>query len=561
MRNRALVVMLIGGFLWPALVLSEDMTSRVRQAVERSTLDQSGTKPFHLKAILAPTVERDKVSGRTGQVEIWWESPTRWRREVRSPEFHQIEIVDGTRDWQKNEGDYFPEWLRETAVALVKPVPPLDHVLLEVMSADIHKLSGQTHAQWMNMGSDGTVSKGIGAGIALNDSDGLVFYGGEVGWSGLFHDYRDFHGRNVARAVSVGSPEVTAKVTVLEDLPVEPVDLFDGGALGGDAQTIRTEVVDEGALRKNLLSAEPVQWPTLEDGPLDGAMVTTVIVDRVGRVRDVATMVSDNPGLDDVARKWVSTLRFKPYFVNGSPVQVVSTLMFPFKTKRPAGVENFESARTYFERGRIVGFPAAKGDGPYTVRTEFMVRGSSGVVEAGHYQDVWANATHWRREVWLGKSHLVRAENGEKRYRLEDGPDVGILRLVLHVMEPIPAIDTFVEPDWKVKRQEVNGVPAVRVAAGPEDATGKMEEGNSRAFWFDADGRLLQAITSGVQIGRINFTSFDGSQVAQLIEVRVKNGLAMQLRVNSLQLGSGEPTDGFVIKGHEYTRAFTDEVR
>jgi hypothetical protein len=59
--------------------------------------------------------------------------PTRWRRGVRSPEFHQIEIVDGIHQWQSNDGDYFPEWLRELAVALVRPVPlPMDVLVQRV---------------------------------------------------------------------------------------------------------------------------------------------------------------------------------------------------------------------------------------------------------------------------------------------------------------------------------------------------------------------------------------------------------------------------------------------
>jgi len=95
-------------------------------------MNQAGTKPFHLKAVLAPSFERDKDSGRTGDVEIWWSSPTRWRREVRSPGFHQIDIMDGGHEWQKNEGDYFPEWLREVSVELVSPVPFLDQVLEQV---------------------------------------------------------------------------------------------------------------------------------------------------------------------------------------------------------------------------------------------------------------------------------------------------------------------------------------------------------------------------------------------------------------------------------------------
>jgi len=44
---------------WPAFSHSENLVKDVKQSVTRSTLDQPGTKPFHLKATIAPeTAER-----------------------------------------------------------------------------------------------------------------------------------------------------------------------------------------------------------------------------------------------------------------------------------------------------------------------------------------------------------------------------------------------------------------------------------------------------------------------------------------------------------------------
>ena len=137
MVRRFLVTLCLSSFCALA-THAEDLTGLVRKVVEKSTLDQPGTKPFHLKAAYAPSLERDKDSHRTGEVEIWWESPTKWRREVRSPEFHQIAIVDGAKQWQKNEGDYFPELERELAVAIVRPAPlPMDILLQRVKTAEI----------------------------------------------------------------------------------------------------------------------------------------------------------------------------------------------------------------------------------------------------------------------------------------------------------------------------------------------------------------------------------------------------------------------------------------
>jgi len=188
----------------------------VRKAVKQSTLNQPGTQPFHLRATIVPT--SDTASKRTGQVEIWWKSPTEFKREVRSSDFHQIVITNAGREWQKNEGDYFPEWLRETAVALIEPIPQLDQVREQMKTGEVRSLAGNTYASWMSFSTDGNIRKSIGCTVALNDKTGLLFYGGCLGWGALFKDYKDFHGRSVARILTAGSPEITATVTILEDL-------------------------------------------------------------------------------------------------------------------------------------------------------------------------------------------------------------------------------------------------------------------------------------------------------------------------------------------------------
>jgi hypothetical protein len=316
---------------FPIHARSEDDSARVRDAVKRSTLDQDGTTPFHLKAVLAPTLERYRDSGRSGEIEIWWQSPSRVRREVRSPEFHQIEIIDGDRRWQKNEGDYFPDWLRQTAVALIRPIPSLDQVLAKVEGSDKKKLMGSTYYQWSVMSSDGAVEKGMGASVALTDSTGLLFYCGEPGWGAIYHDYRKFHDRMVGRTVGVGSPEVTAKIVVLEDLHDVPSALFDAQAAGADPHPIQMVVVNELSLRKHLLELPKITWPAVQNGPQEGVLTTDVVVDRKGNVREIGPIVSANPAMNDTARKAISTMRFSPYLVNEEPVQVFSRITMPFK--------------------------------------------------------------------------------------------------------------------------------------------------------------------------------------------------------------------------------------
>jgi hypothetical protein len=263
----------------------------------------------------------------------------------------------------------------------------------------------------------------------------------------------------------------------------------------------------------------------------------------------------------ETAAKAFDSWRFKPYLVNGEPVQVVATVSMPFKTTRPAGAENFASAREYFERGRIANFPAASGKKAYLLHAEFTA-GSQKGIQKGRYEDTWIDESHWRREAWFGSSHFIRTQDGTKRYRGEDGSDVGLLRIIVHLMEPIPAIDTFTESDWRIKSEPVDGVAAVRLAVGPEDANGKMEEGNSRAFWFDKDGILLQAVSSGVEIKRKDFARFDDVQIAKRVEIYKATKLAALIEVKELLEGEQVPKTKFAPGGtQEYKRQFTDEVR
>ncbi len=391
-------------------VASQDVIKEVRRAVEKSTLDQPGTKPFHLRASFGP-LRSDGDDAKSGSLEIWWESPGCWRRELHSREFSQIEIVKDGRDWQKNEGDFFPEWLREGAVAVVKPVPDLDHVLSQVKTAEVRVLFGETHISWVDMGTDGTVSKGIGSALTLR-RDGSFAGGSGIGWAFYVQhidggDYTDFHGRAVARQFEAGA---LVRVELLEDLKGTPADFFDAPA-GGDAP-IRTLVVDEATERKNLIASSMPLWPPLEQGPLTGVTLSDVVIDRAGKVREVGTPVSDNPGLNGTAVDWIRGMRFKPMLLNGQPVQVVTTITLPFKTTRPAGMESFDSARSYFEKGREASFLAARGTTPYVLQAELTARDSSGAVEKGTYTDTWVSNLKWRREAVLGASRYVRARNG-----------------------------------------------------------------------------------------------------------------------------------------------------
>lgn len=310
----------------------------VKEAASHSTLAAPGGAPFHLKATISDQKNHDPQWDAT--VEEWWQSPTTWRREFRSSSFTQTIVVSGAKVREEDNGPVFPELLRNLTVELVDTVPRLDQL------AALHKMvikpdgtAGQIRASWTIPGTDGTTTKNIAASIAISRDTGLMMYGGDIDWDVSLHDFAGFHGKQIARrltAQSKGGPQLTAQITLLEDLSASDSKLFAIHKATPLKKQLRVEVVPELELRKLSLSTPAPHWPDVATGKTSGAMVMRVVVDREGYVRSVDDYFSDNPALQQAAQQQIIKWRFKPYLDHGIPVQVISTLTFPFSVNQTA---------------------------------------------------------------------------------------------------------------------------------------------------------------------------------------------------------------------------------
>jgi len=172
-------------------------------------------------------------------------------------------------------------------------------------------------------------------------------------------------------------------------------------------------VLAEEEMRKNLLTGKDIVWPAVTDGPLEGVVWTEAVLDRTGKIREMVPPIADNPGVAGAAEQGFSAMQFQPVMRNGDPVQALARISVRFKTVRPEGMETFDSARNYFEKGRRASFLAAGASTPYVLRAEFQTGTSSGI-HIGRYEDTQLSATEWKRELTIGSSHLVRTQSGEK---------------------------------------------------------------------------------------------------------------------------------------------------
>ena len=223
----------------------------------------------------------------------------------------------------------------------------------------------------------------------------------------------------------------------------------------------------------------------------------------------------------------------------------------------------FEPSWSYFQRGRTSGFPSFVPGSHYRLKATFQIPTPINGLATGRYEDTFFDLTHWRREAWVGSSHLVRARDGDKRYFEADGEDSRILLMVLRVLEPIPDTDTFDSSVWRISHDKVGDVPTTRLAYGPETRAGELVPGESQGFWFDSSGKLLRAFTGGVDVLRSDFMDYNGAQIAQTSVVRVSSGgVAMRVNISSVaRLTSRPPEWTFVVANHESRRQAGDEIR
>ena len=95
-----------------------------RDAALKSTLAQPGAAPFHLRGVISDQAKHDPQWD--AEVEIWWSSPTRYKRVFHCASFSQSLTVDGAKVQETDSGPVFPELLRNLTVELIDPIPRLD---------------------------------------------------------------------------------------------------------------------------------------------------------------------------------------------------------------------------------------------------------------------------------------------------------------------------------------------------------------------------------------------------------------------------------------------------
>jgi len=528
-----------------------DFHASVRRAAELSTLTQPGAQPFHLKLTTQDTTMRDPVY--SAEMEFWWVAPDQWRRTVRSTAFAQIAIQNGGRYYESNSAtDYLPYWLDELLRSAVDPIP-VD--ALSNVAADedkpgcgnwevVHGSNAEKFVSYASMcfNPDGTAREIFAEPIGLQ-----------------FDAYQQFGDKRIARQLKVwpgDRSEVTATVTVLEPLKKDEhseSDAADSGLFAvpndiGLASRVRFVSVDESVLAPaDSPARSALTWPSSYTFPLDGVIAIRIRLDRAGNIRELPSAISKNQRINGGAVAQIKDWKFKPYLVDGAPVEVVTTLHVPFHMKyEPLGANGREfppiSFGEHIRQYRALSDLRVEGSKPFHLRASFVLSGE----QAGKYDETWRSASDWTRQVELGSIVLRETRvGGNTTTSFNGGAGVRpkMQAIIVASQDLLPEQRTFQEADWGNSAvPESNVYPSsggnsgesvlIRAARGAVDANNHPTSG--QAYWFDSDGLLRASFAGGASVVNSKFAPWDLKQVPRRIELFISTTPVATITVDSI---------------------------
>ena len=299
-------------------------------AIERSQFTLAGSRPFHLKAKVFETTDRDNDS-HNADIEEYWVAPDKWRRTVKTAEFSQTLIVNGEATSEQLTGDYYPHWLRILVDAIFDPGAALNGLDMS-SSSDNPMLGGDEVCRRFEFRAGAPpVTNKVFSSFCFRD--GLLTSVGKPGYDADYGNYKKFGEKQVARKIGEyieSGTELGATMDELTELNAPDESLF---VVQQSGAPLRAVAIKEESLRRIAVSATAIQWPTLTSGINPGTLSIYVCVDREGRVRETYALNSSNPLMTQAAREQVMKWQFAPAANAGVPAEVESILTCGYDTK------------------------------------------------------------------------------------------------------------------------------------------------------------------------------------------------------------------------------------
>jgi protein TonB len=137
--------------------------------------------------------------------------------------------------------------------------------------------------------------------------------------------------RSLGNEVAVANPQLALPVGSTNSLDYNlPLGNPNSSNIGGPRRPVNISHLSEGAIIRRVLPTYP---PLAKLARIEGAVVLEAVISRSGRVENLR-VISGRPILAGAATDAVSQWQFRPYILNGAPVEVLTQITVEFKLNR-----------------------------------------------------------------------------------------------------------------------------------------------------------------------------------------------------------------------------------
>jgi hypothetical protein len=295
-------------------------TPPVRSVVQGSLI-APGSRSFHLEA----NITEGRQAMPYAKIEMDWISPTAFREVIRSTDFNSVQISSNGRFYENDSARYVPLILRTLAIAMLDPQP----IVEAVQEGDrvLTKSNGLVD-------ESGLSCFDAQRRMCFRDPGGLKETVAASGHAVTFGNYQRFGDKRIARVIT-NAPRLGEDLYTLTVTQLREIDKATHIDVPSDVGTGRIEFQDvsEAELRSHLEGSPVIIWPQPLDGAEKGPASFFVSVDTTGQVREIQQLYTVNERTNDSAKTQLARWRFKPFSIDGKPMQTGGILRFTLNTR------------------------------------------------------------------------------------------------------------------------------------------------------------------------------------------------------------------------------------
>jgi TonB family protein len=320
-----------------AAAMPTDPKALMLLAARTNGLTGGDVKPWHLNVTYKSLDDQGKVTDQ-GTFEELWASPTRYKQTFTSQNYTLTEF--GTEKGIVSTGaqEAPRDNLMEMAREFVDPLPSATqtaHLQFEIVPLDL----GTIHLTCLQVGPNpgGISANVLGHRFCINtEKPALRVTKNYFSHASYIHNHLvSYQGRFVAGDLVLQKGGKNALMAHLES--VEPLADADTALLqpSSDAKPLEVKLLSDSLAEGMLLrKVQPDYPPIARDARVSGTVVIQAKINKEGGIENLQ-VVSGPPMLQQAALDAVKQWRYRPYLLDGEPVEVLTTVNVFFSLAGP----------------------------------------------------------------------------------------------------------------------------------------------------------------------------------------------------------------------------------